>query len=50
MPSKTAKQHNLMQAKCHGTSTKKNGPSKKVACEFVRADARKGTPTKKGGK
>ena len=39
MPSKTAKQAKFMRAACHsGKVRKSSGISKKVACEYVRAD------------
>jgi len=42
MPSKTRKQARLMAAKCHNPGkVKSKGLSRKVACEFNRAD--KGT-------
>ena len=37
MPAKSAAQYRLMQAVAHGTSTKKGGPSKAVAREFIAA-------------
>ena len=40
MPSKSEKQHRFMEAIAHGWKPKgKKGPSKKVAKEFVAADA-----------
>jgi len=40
MPSKTAKQAKFMRAVAHGMKPRGGkGPSKKVAAEFVRADA-----------
>lgn len=42
MPSTTKKQHNYMEAVAHGMKPKgKNGPSKKVAKEYVAADRAK---------
>lgn len=42
MPSKTPKQARTMAAACHNPAfAKKVGISKKVACEFNRADTKK---------
>lgn len=42
MPSKSRKQAEAMRAACHDAKTRKAmGISKKVACEFMRADQRK---------
>ena len=41
MPSVSSAQARLMAAKCHNPRKVKGGPSRKVACEFNRAD--KGT-------
>jgi hypothetical protein len=38
MPSVSKKQARLMAAKCNDPGSVKKGPSKKVACEFRRAD------------
>ena len=43
MPAKSKAQYRFMQARCHG-ATKQKGPSKKVACEFVRGQSSKGLP------
>ena len=52
MPSKTAKQHNFMEAIAHSAKfAKKAGVPIKVAKEFNKADAARGNvtlPTKKG--
>lgn len=40
MPSKTRKQARAMRAACHGKS--RLGIPKKVACEYVRHDRKKG--------
>ncbi len=48
MPSKTQKQHNLMEMVAHGgkpTKVKGGGPPKAVAEEFVQADKGKKMPT-----
>ena len=48
MPSKTAKQHRLMELIAHGGKPKSGkGPSVKVAKEFVQADKGKKFPAKK---
>jgi hypothetical protein len=41
MPSKSPKQHRLMEAVAHGMKPKAGGPSKAVAQEFVAADKAK---------
>jgi hypothetical protein len=51
MPAKSAAQYRLMQAVAHGSSTKKGGPSKAVAREFLAHTApakRKAYAKKKG--
>lgn len=48
MPSKSKKQHNMMEAIAHGAKPKSGkGPSPKVAKEFVAAD--KGKTFARGG-
>lgn len=45
MPSKSAKQHRLMQAAAHNPAfARKSGVPQSVAKEFVAADAKKGAP------
>jgi len=39
MLAKTSRQYGLMQSACHGNV--KDGPSKKVACEFIHATPKK---------
>ena len=46
MPSKSKKQARLMAGVCHGT-IKKKGLSRKVACEFNKADKKTGILKKK---
>lgn len=52
MPSKSKKQHNLMEMIAHSPRGKygKKMPSKKVAKEFVQADKKSGKFRKKGKK
>lgn len=48
MPSKSRKQHNLMEAAMHNLAfRKKSGVPKKVAEDFVKADKKKGKFGKK---
>ena len=47
MPSKTKKQAKAMRAACHDAKTRKRmGIPKKVACEYMQADQKRGKSKK----
>lgn len=47
MPAKSKAQYRFMQAIAHGVVTRKKGPSRKAAKEFIKGQSPKGLPKRK---